>query len=81
MSVDLTDQRLFEVKLREVGLDASKVAKLAWFKLLRVIAGVEFRWHGCLAFGTCQTAFAGPFPIVALVICTANVRSLFLGLT
>ena len=81
MSVNLTDQRLLEVQLREVGLDASEMIDLALFEFFRVLAGIEFRRHGCLAFGAGQAPLAGPFPIVTLVICTTNVWSLFLGFT
>ena len=81
MSVDLTDQRLLKIQLREVGLDASKVVDVFWFEVLRVFAGIEHGWHWCLALGAGQTPLAGPLPIVTLVICAADIGSLLFGLT
>ena len=81
MGVDLTDQRLLKVQLREVGLDASKVIEVSWLEVLRVFAVFKHGWHWCLALGTGQTALAGPFPIVTVVICTADIESLLSGFT
>ena len=82
MGVDLMDQRLLKVQLREVRLDASNVLEVSWFEeALWVFAGIEHGWHWCLALGTGQTALAGPFPIVTVVICTADIESLLSGFT
>ena len=76
MGVDLTDQRLLKVQLREVRLDVSWFEEALW-----VFAGIKHGWHWCLALGTGQTALAGPFPIVTVVICTADIESLLSGFT